>query len=280
MKRLRRLAMALETATGLRRRGIFIPYRYAPTIPQPPAAPGYPAVDTLFRASEPAFQAVLDGIDAHAATLARFDGPAPEPRWGQSWFPRLDAAAAYALVRTRRPRRIIEVGSGHSTRFLARAARDGGAETAILCLDPAPRARLPEGVAHRAEVLTAAHAELFAALAPGDVAFFDSSHILHPHTDVDLILTHILPVLAPGVLVHVHDVFLPDPYPVDWTWRGYGEQSGVAAWLLAGGLRPLFSSHWALSRMGAAQRPAITALPHVAGAPESSLWMERRAAAG
>ena len=54
------------------------------------------------------------------------DAPPPEPRWDQDWFPRLDAAALYVFVREARPRGIVEIGSGHSTRFMARAVRDGG----------------------------------------------------------------------------------------------------------------------------------------------------------
>ena len=50
-----------------------------------------------------------------------------------------------------------------------------------------------------------------------------------PGTDVDFLLNRILPALPAGVLVHVHDVFLPDDYPADWEWRGYNEQLGVAA---------------------------------------------------
>src|SRR4051812_6335364 len=69
------------------------------------------------------------------------DSP-PAPRWNQDWFPRLDAAAAYAIVRMTGPRCIVEVGSGHSTRFLARAAADGALETQITCIDPAPRASI------------------------------------------------------------------------------------------------------------------------------------------
>ena len=53
--------------------------------------------------------------------LAIGAAPPPAPRWNQDWFPRLDAAAAYATVRSLKPRRIVEVGSGHSTRFHARA---------------------------------------------------------------------------------------------------------------------------------------------------------------
>lgn len=274
----RTLRMGLATVLGLARQGFFIPYRHAASVPRPPepGATGYPAAERLFAAHRADFEAVLDRIDAHADALSAIAGPAPEPRWDQDWFPRLDAAAAYALVRDRRPARIVEVGSGHSTRFMARAARDAGLATRILCIDPAPRARLPEGVEHRAALLSPDMTGLFAALEPGDVAFFDSSHILVPHGDVDLILNHILPVLAPGVLVHVHDVFLPDPYPAGWGWRGYAEQNGLGGWLLGGAFRPVFASAYALSRMGAARRPAVARLPLVPGAVESSLWMEKR----
>jgi predicted O-methyltransferase YrrM len=86
---------------------------------------------------------LLDSIEQHAADLEKIGAaPPPAPRWNQDWFPRLDAAAAYAMVRALRPRRIVEVGSGHSTRFMARAVEDGGLPTQILAIDPAPRAAL------------------------------------------------------------------------------------------------------------------------------------------
>ena len=52
----------------------------------------------------------------HDGALKAIDGPPPEPRWDQDWFPRLDAAALYVFVRETAPSRIIEIGSGHSTR--------------------------------------------------------------------------------------------------------------------------------------------------------------------
>ena len=269
--RLRRLGMGLATLAG-RPRGFFSPYARAGAV-VPPA--GYPEIETAFRAAEPAMRMVLAGIDAHADRLAGFDGPPPEPRWGQSWFPRLDGAAAYALVRAHRPARIIEVGSGHSTRMLARAAADaGGAE--MVCIDPAPRAdiaQLPVTLERR--MLAPGDIPRFAALAPGDIAFFDSSHLLWPGSDVDMVLNRILPALAPGVLVHIHDVFLPDPYPRGWAWRGYTEQLGLGGWLAGGGVRILFASRYAVTRLGAAANPAIARLPIPAGAVETSLWLER-----
>ena len=41
----------------------------------------------------------LTSIEEYAADLEAIGAePAPAPRWNQDWFPRLDAAAAYAMV--------------------------------------------------------------------------------------------------------------------------------------------------------------------------------------
>ncbi|MEM6486880.1 MAG: class I SAM-dependent methyltransferase [Pseudomonadota bacterium] len=221
---------------------------------------------------------VIAALARYATALAGFAGPAPQPRWDQTWYPRLDGAAAYAILRAAPPRRVIEVGSGHSTRFMARALADAGAAgpadaPTITCIDPAPRAAL-DGLPVRWErrLLAPGDAAAFAALEPGDVAFFDSAHLLWPGSDVDLILNGILPVLAPGVLVHLHDIFLPDPYPEAWAWRGYTEQLGLSGWL-AGGARILWSSRYAVTRAGVGAHQAVAGLPLVEDAPESALWM-------
>ena len=257
--------MGMETITGKRRQGFFIPYRYAESVD----APGpYPAFETLFAAAEPAFRETLAAIETAAPALEALKGPAPKPRWDQDWFPRADGAAAFALVAARKPQRIVEVGSGHSTRFMAAAG-----EASITCIDPEPRADFGDlAIDWRQGVLSEAHFDLFTTLAPGDVAFFDSSHLLMPGTDVDMILNRILPLLTPGVIVHVHDILLPDPYPDHWEWRGYGEQNGLGPWLLAGGLKPIWSSHYAVTRMKAAESGVLSRLPLKAGAVETSLW--------
>ena len=263
------LEMGRRTIEGEAKEGFFIPYRYAATVPSPDA---YPAFEALFSDHEDAMRDVLAEIEARSDALAAMKGPAPKPRWDQDWFPRADGAAAFAIVASRRPQRIVEVGSGHSTRFMA-AAADAGAVT---CIDPQPRADFHDlGVDWRAEVLSEAHIPMFEALEPGDVAFFDSSHILVPGCDVDIILNRILPALKPGVLVHIHDILLPDPYPDHWEWRGYAEQNGVGPWLLAGGLRPIWSSRYAVTRMRAAETGALAALPLKDGAIETSLWAEK-----
>ncbi len=272
------LRFGLATVLGLAKRGFFIPYRYADTLPPPGARPSYRAMEALFDAHRAEFVALIDGLDGYADAFAAIgpDDP-PAPRWNQDWFPRLDAAVAYALVRRGAPARIVEVGSGHSTRFMARAVADGGLATRITAIDPAPRAAL-EGLdveIHRQPVHQAGAAP-FAALAAGDVLFIDSSHILMPGSDVDWLFNHLLPTLPAGLRVHIHDVFLPDDYPAGWDWRGYNEQLGVAAMLLAGGYRPLFASHYATTRLAAAlAESAVARLPLGAGAYETSLWLEK-----
>lgn len=266
-KNLRRIGMGFSTLLGLREQGFFSPYRHADAV-EPPGR--YAALERIFSAARPAMTAVLSDIAGAVDALAALAGPAPLPRWDQSWFPRLDGAAAHAVIRRHDPRRIVEVGSGHSTRMLAHAAGQG---TRIDCIDPAPRAditALPVTL-HRT-VLAPGHFALFEALEPGDIAFFDSSHILWPGSDVDMILNRIIPVLRPGVLIHIHDILLPDPYPDQWAWRGYTEQNGVAP-LLLGAADVVFSSHYALTRMGAGD--VVARLPIPDGAVETSLWLRR-----
>jgi hypothetical protein len=264
--------MGLATLLG-GGRGFFIPHRYARTVE--PCA--YPALEARLATCVPAFQSVLAEIESHAARLERLRGPAPEPRFDQEWFPRLDAAAAYAMVCRSRPARIVEVGSGHSTRFLARAVADEALECELVCIDPAPRAAL-RGLSVRwiEDVVQRAPATYFELLQPGDVLFVDSSHVVMPGSDVDWLLNRVLPGLSSGVLVHFHDVFLPDPYPAAWAWRGYNEQQALAPLLHSGAYECLFASHYVVTRLPERlARGVLARLPQTAAASESSLWLKK-----
>jgi predicted O-methyltransferase YrrM len=270
--RLRRLGFGLSTVLGLSARGFFIPYRHADSVR--PA--GYPALQPLFGAAEPRFREVVRDIERFAEDLAGIDAGAGPARFDQGWFPRLDAAAAYVIVRTRNPAHIIEIGSGHSTRFLAQAVQDGGLGTEVVSIDPAPRANLAQlRVTHVPRLLAEVDPAILAGLGAGDVLFIDSSHIAMPGTDVDRLFLDILPRLPTGLLVHVHDVFLPDRYPAEWAWRGYNEQLLVGALLQGGGYELLFAS-----RHVATRRPewlaALASLPLPPGAFETSLWLTKR----
>ena len=269
---LRRLGFGLSTVLGLAPRGFFIPYRHAASVR--PA--GYPALRRLFEAAEPGFREVIRDIENHAGDLARIAAGSGPARFDQDWFPRLDAATTYAIVRTRKPRRIVEIGSGHSTRFLARAIADGGLPTEIVCIDPAPRADLKQlRVSHVPKLLAEVDPAILSGLEAGDVLFVDSSHIAMAGTDVDRLFLDVLPRLPAGVLLHVHDVFLPEGYPAEWAWRGYNEQLLVGALLQGGGYELLFASHYV-----ATHRPywlaGLADLPRPRRACETSLWLTKR----
>jgi predicted O-methyltransferase YrrM len=215
---------------------------------------------------------VLDWIEDLAPALEAIgeDRP-PQPRWNQDWFARLDAAAAYAIVRKTAPRRIVEVGSGHSTRFLARAVADGNLQTKITCIDPEPRATLSGLPVEllRSPVQQCGSLDVFDALGPGDILFIDSSHQVKPGSDLEFLLERVLPRLPGGVRLHFHDIFLPDPYPETWAWRRYNEQEAVEA-LLAGGYALEFSSHLAGRQK---LNGVLGRLPLTPGALESSFWL-------
>lgn len=282
---LRRLKLGLETVLGIKKQGFFIPYRYAGTVNAfDPAQVAYPALNKRFHAAERNFREMLDGMAGLSDALDRIgDEAPPEPRWRQDWFPGLDAAAAYTMVRERKPRRIVEIGSGHSTRFLARAVRDGGLKTDITAIDPAPRADLSRlgGITLIQSVVQDADPAIFGTLEKGDILSIDSSHILMPGTDVDLLLSEVVPTLPAGVLLHIHDMFLPWPYPAEWDWRGYNEQQGVAAMIGSevgpGGWDILWSSQYS-RRLLLPDLPdhPVKRVPVAEGALESSLWIRKR----
>jgi predicted O-methyltransferase YrrM len=270
----RRLRFGLATVLGLKPLGFFIPYRYAAS-----AEPAdYPALRPLFEDAAPRFREVLAAIEACADDLRRIrDGEGPA-RFDQSWFPRLDAAATYALVRRFRPARIVEVGSGHSTRFLARAVADAGLPTRLVSIDPAPRASLAKlAVEHVGSLLKHVDPGVFAGLAAGDVLFVDSSHVAMPGSDVDRLLLDVLPRLPGGALVHVHDVTLPFAYPASWAWRGYNEQIAIGTLLQGGGYELVFASHYVARELGdSLERSVVGELPLVPGSFETSLWLRKR----
>ncbi len=154
-------------------------------------------------------------------------------------FPEYDAFVLYCMVRRFRPSRIIEIGSGMSTRVTVEALIKDAIPCNFLSIDrhlseqaKAPLAR--RGVDLRLQDVTEVGLEEFDALGPGDILFIDSSHVLKNFGDVEYEYMKVLPRLRPGVVVHVHDIFLPYNYPLTWIvdWRCVlTEQQLLAAFL-------------------------------------------------
>ncbi len=266
--------MGLSTVLGLRPNGFFLPYRYASSV-QPIA---YPALEAYFSSAELDFAKLIKVIEALSSDIGALSGKPAKARFDQSWFPGLDALAAYAMIRDRQPSRIVEIGSGHSTRFMAAGIHDSGLATSLVCIDPAPRAVLDHlDVQWRPSILQEASLDDIEALDEGDLLFVDSSHLLMPGTDVDYLIGHVLPKLRSGVYLHIHDIFLPDAYPSDWAWRGYNEQSAIAALLQGNGYDLIFSSHYIATRMaGQLKGSPFKELDITSTELQSSLWLRKR----
>lgn len=141
-----------------------------------------------------------------------------------SAFCPIDAGALYGMIRERKPKRIVEIGSGYSTLITAAAIRANKREAeynpTFTCIEPyVPdylRAGIPEVSKLIEEPLQDVPLELFTSLGEGDLLFIDSTHVVSFGSDVVYEYLAILPRLAPGVLVHIHDIFLPSDYPEKW----------------------------------------------------------------
>ena len=206
-------------------------------------------------------------------------------------FMAVDAHVYYALIRHFQPGRVVEIGAGYSTlvaaEALARNAEDRGRRGDLAAIDPYPPSFLKDGVPGLGSLLVQkvqqADLDLFTTLASGDVLFIDSSHVLRSGGDVHYEYCEILPRLAGGVLVHVHDVSLPVPYPRVYFESGlyWNEQYVLQAFLT---FNPRFEVLWPATYM-ARRHPGVVAelFPEVEDmravypqAEPSSFWMRVR----
>ena len=227
----------------------------------------HPELERIIASGEETYRRALETIAAYGDALGAIPLQADDPRepsWDNEWLPPLDGAALYAFIRSRSPGLYMEVGSGNSTKFAARARRDGALETRIVSIDPEPRAEVDELCDRvlRAPLETA-DTSVFGELADGDVLFVDGSHRVFMNSDATVFFLEVLPQLAAGVLVGVHDVFLPYDYPHDFADRYYSEQYLVAAHLLAGNpaLETVLPAYYASRRMSPGP-PAQGLEPH------------------
>ncbi|HZT66423.1 MAG TPA: class I SAM-dependent methyltransferase [Acidimicrobiales bacterium] len=240
--------------------------RYASYIPLecPPSATSRPRWGHG-RASHPRLDSYLAGhVDDYRRSIAavaesvpdllripRSSGEPGVPQWDQGFLPVFDAAVLYGLVRSTRPRQYLEVGSGNSTLFVARARRDGQLATKIVSVDPAPRADVDHLCDHLIRrPLESTDLAQFSALEAGDMLFVDDSHRVFMNSDVVTFFLDALALIGPGVLVGIHDIFLPDDYPLDWAGYFLSEQYLLAAYILGGAARikPVLASWYCSNR--------------------------------
>jgi len=201
--------------------------------------PAHAGLLALFERHRADYRTALDGLRELAPFFAAIDATftldmAPEPGWVGGAITALDLAVLYYFVCRSRPATYLEIGSGLTTCFARRAISDHKLATRVVSIDPEPRASID---AICDEVVRAGmetvDPEIFARLQPGDIVFMDGSHRSFMNSDVTVFMLDVLPLLKPGVIVHFHDIALPNDYPEffqNWYWN---EQYLLAVYLLA-----------------------------------------------
>lgn len=155
-------------------------------------------------------------------------------------YPPWDSEFLYSIIRFKKPKRIIEIGSGNST-LMARRAIEKNKEDDIkyhcehICIEPYEASWLESTWTQVLRTtLETIDISLFKELEKDDILFIDSSHIIRPGWDLLREYLEILPLLNPWVLIHIHDIFTPFEYPRQWLqdWISFwNEQYIVEAFL-------------------------------------------------
>jgi Methyltransferase domain len=161
----------------------------------------------------------------HASELCHWKSPSSTEldfRLGNGRFESGDAEFLYQVIRCKKPRRLLEIGSGNSTLVALAAinrnrAEDSNYSCDQVCIEPYEAPWLEKTGAkvlrQRVEDVDAA---IFSRLQKDDLLFIDSTHVIRPQGDVLTEYLEILPKLNSGVIVHIHDIFSPRDYPASW----------------------------------------------------------------
>ncbi len=221
---------------------------------------------------------LVEEYQVHAGALSALKDPQQNQtgyRVNNGYYDSPDADALYLMIRRFRPQHVIEVGCGNSTRVTRQAVIDGGLETRITAVDPFPRADIAHVVDQfEQKRLEEVDPALFDQLEAGDILFIDSSHVVRMSNDVAHLFCRIIPSLKPGVVIHVHDVFLPYEYPKRFFYDcpGWGEQYVLHAMLQSGDYEMLWPGYYLQQ-----DRPdAMEALPFLKEGRAQSIWVQKK----
>lgn len=158
-------------------------------------------------------------------------------------FESVDGEIYYCMIRYFKPKRVIEIGAGNSTYLAAQALlknkEEYGIDAELIAIEPYPNDTLRKGFLGLTKLIEAKVQKVdlseFSKLKKNDILFIDSSHVLKIGSDVQYEYFEILPRLNKGVIVHIHDIFLPAEYPKKWVLRKHrfwNEQYLLQAFLI------------------------------------------------
>ena len=269
---LKRFGLRLETLTAERRESARLLALHEGGYFDRPIYPVPPSFQTSF------VQLLFADLSLYADRFRDLAQASRNPvgySFDNDYFSSPDAEVLYCMVRRHKPRRILEVGSGNSTKIFRLALMDGGIDSRLVSIDPRPRVAidgLVDDCIHESVENLEDFAE-FSALSENDILFIDSSHELRPGNDGTFLYLRVFPMLKPGVLVHIHDIFLPFDYRSDWVrehLRPYTEQYIVQALLQTNESIEVIWPGYYLQRTHAQFSHQF---PHRNGRDAQSLWL-------
>jgi predicted O-methyltransferase YrrM len=211
------------------------------------------------------------------------DADVPEYARNSPRYPPADAWILQAFLRHLQPARVIEVGAGYSSLVTARVNRElFGGRMHFTAIDPYPLDFLERGVSGltelRTEEVQETPFEVFEQLGANDVLFIDTSHAVKTGGDVAWIFNQILPRLRSGVVVHLHDIFLPWDYPEDWVFagKGWNEQYLLQSFLVwNSAFEIVFGTHWMIRQHWDLLCQAFPDMVEEDRRDSSSFWIRR-----
>lgn len=198
-------------------------------------------------------------------------------------FPLLDGEFLHLALCHFRPKTLIEVGSGFSSLITAEVNCNFLDEQLnFYCVEPYPRQFLIDGVKGISSLIQQKveniELEFFDQLTNGDILFIDSSHVSKTGSDVNYLFFEVIPRLKPGVLVHIHDIFLPDEYPKVWMideGRNWNEQYLVRAFLQDNANWEItWAANYMATRYAEKVKAVFPRFPELGGG--GSLWIRKR----
>lgn len=196
---------------------------------------GHPALAKIISAQKDAYEQTLNEMAAYAETMQHIKDESfmVKINMHNGFLPATDGLSLmWAAGQTKN--KFIEVGSGTSTLYFKAGLIHHQKNVEIISIDPQPR-REVDKVCDKVirQPVENIDLSIFDTLEAGDTVFIDNSHRSFMNSDVTAVMLDILPRLKSGVLIGIHDIFLPFDYFEHWAERAYNEQYLLACYLLA-----------------------------------------------
>lgn len=190
----------------------------------------------IISAGNAAYESLLNNCLSHQIAFQKISlstsGP-KLPAWQNGFLPAIDTIMLYTILQKFQPKKYIEIGSGNSTKLAAFCKEQENLKFSITSIDPNPRREIKElADTWIDQQIQSVPVGLFKNLEENDIVFMDGSHVLHANSDVMWFFMEILPIIPKGVLIHIHDIFLPYDYPQWVCDRFFSEQYIFATCLL------------------------------------------------